>query len=140
MQETRNQPRNKMHFPLFQSVVQVLTNSCTLQRVVVSLEDVHVITNPLLNEECEEGRGKAEDESHEPENVHADVGFRWLERREWGRRSGRDGDLWSDGEDLLGDLIKKGDILLEIIHHLVLRVNVEVLLAVNYECGEDSGK
>ena len=101
---------------------------------------MHVITNPLLHENCEEGCGKTEDESHEPENVHADVGFYWFERREWGWRSGRYGDLWSDGEDLLRDLIKEGDILFEVIHHLVLRVDFEVRFAVNYECGKDSGK
>ena len=66
---------------MFQSVVQVLSKSCTLQRVAVSLEGVHVIANPLLNEECEEGCRKAEDEGHEPESVHADVAFQWFERR-----------------------------------------------------------
>ena len=100
---------------------------------------MHVIANPLLSEDCEEGRSKTEDESHEPENVHADVGFRRFERRKWGR-SGRNGDLWSDGEDLPGDLIKEGDILLEVIHHLVLGVDFQVLFAVDYECGKDSGK
>ena len=100
---------------------------------------MHVIANPLLGEDCEEGRDKTEDESHEPENVHPDVGFRWFERREC-QRSGIDGDLWSNGDDLPGDLIKEGDILLEVIHHLVLRVDFQVLFAVNYECGKDNGK
>ena len=140
VQETRNCLCDNKHTPSFQSVVQVLSNSCTLQRVTVPLEDVHIIADPLLNEDCEEGRGKTEDESHEPENIHADVGFRWFERRELGRRSGRDGDLWSDGEDLPRDLVKEGDILLEVIHHLVLGVNFQVLFAINYECGKDSGK
>ena len=139
MQESRNCLCNNRHVPSFQVVVQVLSKSCTLQRVAVPLEDVHVFTDPLLDEDCEEGRGKTEDESHEPENVHADVGFRWFERRGWGR-SGRDGDLWSNGEDLPRDLIEEGDILLEVIHHLVLGVDCQVLFAVDYECGKDSGK
>ena len=94
---------------------------------------MHVIADPLLHEDGEEGCGKTKDESHEPENVHADVVSRWCERRKGGRRSGRYGDIWSDGEDLLRDLIKEGDILLEVIYHLVLGVDLEVSLAVNYE-------
>ena len=140
MQETRNCLCNNRHVRSFQSVLQVLSKSCTLQRVAVPLEDVHVIANPLLGEDCEKGCDKTEDESHEKENVHADVGFQWFERREWERRSGRDGNLWSDGEDLSGDLIKLGDILLEVIHHLVLWVDLQVLFAVNYESGKDSGE
>ena len=119
--------------------MQVFSNSRTLQRIAVSLEDVHVIADPLLHEDGEEGCGKTKDESHEPENVHADVGFRWFER-EWGRRSGSYGGLWSDGQYLLGDLVKEDDILLEVKHHLVLRVDFEVSFAVNYECGKDGRK
>ena len=114
--------------------------SRNLQRFAVPLDGVHIIANPLLNQGCEEGCGKTEYESYKPENVHTDVGFQWFERREWERRSGRDGNLRSDGEDLLGDLIKEGDILLKVIHHLVLGVDFQVLFAVDYECGKDSGK
>jgi len=33
------------------------------------LEDVHIIANPLLDEDRKEGSKKTEDEGHEPEQV-----------------------------------------------------------------------
>jgi len=105
VQETGDRLGDNGHVPSFASFVQVLSKSCTFQGVAVSLKDVHVITNPLLDEDCKECCQETEDEGHEPENVYADIGGRWLEIRERGWRSGRDGNLWSKGGDLLGNLI-----------------------------------
>ena len=52
MQATRNCFCNIGYVSALQSIVQVLTKSCTLQRVVVSLADLHVIAHPLLHEDC----------------------------------------------------------------------------------------
>ena len=54
--------------------MQVLPESRTLQGVAVPLEDMHVIANPLLDEGCKECCEETEDEGHEPEDIHADVG------------------------------------------------------------------
>jgi hypothetical protein len=85
--------------------MQVLSESGTLQRVAISLKNVHVITNPLLDKDRKECCGETEDEGHEPENVYANVRSGWLESREGGRRSRRDGNLWNDSGDLVGNLI-----------------------------------
>jgi len=69
------------------------------------LKDVHVITNPLLDEDRKECCGETEDEGYEPENVYANVGCGRLESREGGWRSRRDGNLWNDGGYLVGNLI-----------------------------------
>ena len=61
------------------------------------MEDMHIIANPLLNEDRNECSKETEDEGHEPENIHTDVRCRWIERRERRWWSGRDGNLWGDG-------------------------------------------
>ena len=52
--------------------MQVLSKPRALQRVAVSLENMHIVPNPLLNEYGKECRGKTEDQSNEPESVHPD--------------------------------------------------------------------
>ena len=103
--------------------MQVLSKPGTFQRVAVPLEDVHVIANPLLDEGGKERRGETKYKSHEPENVYADVGCQGFESRERGWGCGRDGNLWDDGRNLVGNLIHDGDILLEVIDHLVCRAD-----------------
>jgi hypothetical protein len=63
------------------------------------------MTNPLLDKDSKECCGETEDEGHEPENVYADVGCRWVEIRERGWWSRRDGNLWNDGGYLVRNLI-----------------------------------
>ena len=120
--------------------MQVLSKARTLQRIAISLEDMHVIANPLLDEDCKECCRKAENEGHEPEGIHPDVGCQRFECRERSRGGRRDGDLRRDGGDLMRNLIEDDNILSEVIHHLVCRTDFQVLFAVNYECGECSGK
>jgi len=50
-----------------------LSKPRTLERIAVSLEDMHIIANPLLNKDRHECRGKAENERHEPESIHTDI-------------------------------------------------------------------
>ena len=101
---------------------------------------MHVNPNPLLNEYREECCGKAEDEGHEPESIHADVKWRWAESgvRRW--RRGRDGDLGGDRGYLLRNLCEHCDVLLQVVYHLVFWAYAQILLAVDYERGESSGK
>ena len=120
--------------------MQILSKSRTLQRVTVPLEDVHIIANPLLDESREKCCRKTEDESHEPEGIHDDVGSQWIESGERGWGSRRDGELRSDKGNLAGNLIEHSDVLLEIIHHLVGGADFQVLFAIDYECGENSRK
>ena len=61
------------HVPSFASFEQVLADSKILQRIAVSLEDMHITANPLPNEDRQECRQKAEDEGHEPENIDTDI-------------------------------------------------------------------
>jgi len=100
-----------------------LSDPSTLQRVAVSLEYVHIITDPLLDEYREECGGKAEAEGHEPKHIYTDVGHGWAKRRIRGRRCRRDRNLWSDGREFLGDLRKDGGMLFEVIHHFVCGVD-----------------
>jgi hypothetical protein len=60
------------------------------------LEDMHIIANPLLNKDRKECSKKTEDEGHEPENIYTDIRCGWIEHRERGWWSGRDGKLWGD--------------------------------------------
>jgi len=60
-------------YHLSQAIMQVLSKPSTLEGIAVPLEDMHVIPNPLLDKYREECGEKAEDEGHEPENIHADV-------------------------------------------------------------------
>ena len=82
MKETRHCLCDDGHVPSLAAFVQVLPNPSTLQRVAISLEDMHVISNPLLDKGCEECCGKAEDEGHEPKGIHTDIGCRWVESGE----------------------------------------------------------
>jgi len=77
--------------------MQVLTKSSTLQGITVSLEDMHIIANPLLNKDREERSEKTTDEGQEPESIYAYVRDRWVEFRERRWWSGRDGNLWDNG-------------------------------------------
>ena len=120
--------------------MQVLPKPGALQRVAVPLEDVHVIANPSLDEGGKECRGETEYKGHEPENVNADLGCQWFESMERGPRSGRDGNLWSDGGNLVGNLIQDGDILMKVIDHLVCGADFQVLFAVEYERSKGGGE
>jgi hypothetical protein len=60
------------------------------------LENMDIITNPLLNEDRQECCQKAKGEGHEPENIDMDVGCQWIKCRERRRWSGRNGNLWGD--------------------------------------------
>ena len=138
MEKTRHSFRHHGHVPPFTAFIQVLPKPGTLQGVAVSLEDVHVVPNPLLDKYCEESCCEAEDEGHEPENVNAHDRWSWTEggeSRGWRQRGGK---LWGDGGDLLRDLIEHSDVLPEVKHHLICRVHIQVLLAVDYERGERS--
>jgi hypothetical protein len=117
-----------------------LSDPSTLQRFAVSLEYKHIIADPLLDENREECRGKAEAEGHEPERIYTDVGCGWIERRVRGRWRGRDGNLWGDGRELLGDLGKDGGMLFEVIHHFVCGVDFQVLFTIDHERCKGSGK
>jgi hypothetical protein len=101
---------------------------------------MHVIANPLLDEDRKECRRKTEDKGHKPKGVYAYDGWRRVESRERGWRSGRDRNLWGDGGDLLGYLNKDSVILLKVIDRLVCGADFQVLFAVDYERGEGSGK
>ena len=77
--------------------MQVLSKSRTFQRIAITLEDIHMFANPLLNEDRKERSKKAENEGHEPENVYTDVRCRWIECRERRWWSRWDGNLWGEG-------------------------------------------
>jgi len=94
VKETRYCLGHNRHVPSLATFIQVLSNSGALQRVVVSLKDVHIIPNPLLDEGRKECGRKTENEGHEPKHVHANIGCGWIESRESGWRSQRDGELW----------------------------------------------
>ena len=74
MKETGYSLREDRHVQTLGAFVQVLPDPSTLQRVTVSLEDMHVVSDPLLYECCEECRGKAEYKCHEPKGIHTDIG------------------------------------------------------------------
>ena len=101
---------------------------------------MHIIANPLLNEDRKERGKKTEDEGHEPENIYSDVRCRWVECRErrWWR--GRDGNLRGDGGQLHGNLREDGRLLSEVIHGFICGARFQVLLAINYESSEGSRK
>ena len=63
MQESRYRLCCNRHVPSIRSFIYVLSDPGTLQRVAVSLEDVHVIADPLLDKYREERCGKAESEA-----------------------------------------------------------------------------
>ena len=73
MMKTRQSFRYNRHVPLFTAIMQVLSKPRTLQGVTVTLEDVHVIRDPLSDKYRDKCRGKAEGEGHEPESIQADV-------------------------------------------------------------------
>ena len=80
----------------FGSFTQVLAQSSTLQQITVPLEDMRIITNPLLNENRQERCQKTRDEGHEPESISTDIRCHWIERQvlaEWKNRN-----LWRDGD------------------------------------------
>ena len=55
MYEERNGVNHHGHPPPSGTLVQKLSDSRTLEGVIVSLEDVHVFADPLLDESCGEG-------------------------------------------------------------------------------------
>ena len=120
--------------------MQVLSQSGTLQRVAISQEDVHIIANPLLDEDREECCTKTEHEGHEPKSVYTNVVGGWFESGECRGRNGRDRSLWGDGGNLLGNLCEDDDVLLEVVNSLVCGVDFQVLFTINDECGESSRK
>ena len=86
--------------------------------------DLHVVTNPLLNKQCEECCHETKDEGHEPQRVYENVGGGWYESRVGRWRGGGDRDLGSDGGDLLGDLSENDRMLFEVIDRLICRVDL----------------
>ena len=66
------------HAPEFNTVVEVLSNACNLQRVAVTAEDVHVVPGPPLDEGGKECGRKTAHEAHEPVGIHPDVRRRWV--------------------------------------------------------------
>ena len=133
MKETRYRLSNGRHVPSLRTFEQVLSNPGTLQRVTVSLEDMHIISDPSLDNDREKSRRKTEHEGYEPKRIHAEIGRGGVERRErrwWGSR---DGELWDNERDLLRDLGEHCNILLEVVHHLVWRVRFQIFFTVDYE-------
>src|SRR5260221_242519 len=74
VEETRYCVCDNRHVPSFRSLVQVLPKPGVFQSITVPLEDMHIITHPLLDEGGEERRGETEDEGNEPEDIDADIG------------------------------------------------------------------
>ena len=97
MKKSRDSLGHHPHVPAIASFIQVLSKSSTLQRVTILLEDMHIIMNSLLNEDCKKCGKEAKGEGHEPESVYTDVRCQWIEHRERRWWSGRDGDLWGNG-------------------------------------------
>ena len=97
MKKSRDGLRHHRHVPSIASFIQILSESSTLLRIAIPLKDMHVIANPLLNEDRKERGKKAEDEGHEPESIYSDVRWRWIERRERRWWHGRYGNLRGDG-------------------------------------------
>ena len=133
MKESRYCLSNHGHAPSLQTFIQILSYPGALQRVTVSLEDMHIISDPLLDEDREKCRRKTERQGHEPKRIDTDIGCRWIESRERGRWGSRDSELWDNKGNLLRDLGEHSDILLEIVHHLVWWVRFQILFAVDYE-------
>jgi hypothetical protein len=104
------------------------------------LEDMHIITNPLLNEDRKERSKKTEDEGHEPKDIYTDVRRRWIEHRERRWWSGRDGNLWGDGGELDRDLGEDSRMLSKVIHRFICGARLQVLFAIDYESRESSRK
>ena len=140
MKKTRYRLSDDRHIPSFGAFVQVLPNPGTLQRVIVSLEGMHVVSDPLLDECREKCRRKAENKGHEPKGIHTDIRCRWVEGGERGRWYRWDGDLWNYGGYLLRDLRKHRDILLQVVYCLICRARLQILFAVDYEGSESSRK
>jgi hypothetical protein len=115
-----------------------LSNPGTLQRVVVSFKDNHVIPNPFLHKDRKKCCRKAEGECHEPESVHKEIRFRWVESRVRGWRGGRDGELWGYEGDLLRDLGEHLDVLLQVVYCLICGVRLQALFAVDDKRSDDS--
>src|SRR5579863_8107421 len=101
MKETRYCLGKNGHVPSLRTLIQVLSNPGTLQRVTVSLEDMHIISDPLLDKNSKECRRKTECEGHEPKRIHAEIRRGWIESRERGRRGSRNGELWDNKGNLL---------------------------------------
>jgi hypothetical protein len=101
---------------------------------------MHIIPDPLLNKYRKECCGKVECEGHEPKRIYTDTGCRWAERREWGRWSRGNGNLWSYGSKLVGNLREKGGMLFKVINHLICGANLQVLFAINHKRSEGSRK
>ena len=73
MDERRDSVDHHRHVPLFRTFIEELSHPCTLEGMVVPLENVHVVADPLLDDRCGEGGSQTEDQAHEPVNVHSDV-------------------------------------------------------------------
>jgi hypothetical protein len=140
MEKTRYSFSNPRHVSSFRSLMQILPQSSTLQGITVLLEDMHIIVDPLLNEDRNKCCRKTEDEGHEPENIDAYVRGQWVEFWESWWWSGRDGDLWGNGGKLLGNLREDGRMLLKVVHHFILGFDLQVCFAINHKCREGSRK
>ena len=73
MKKSRDSLGHHPHVPAIASFVQVLSKSSTLQRVAILLEDMHIIANPLLNEDHKKCSKEAKGKGHEPESVYTDI-------------------------------------------------------------------
>jgi hypothetical protein len=124
MQKSRDNLGHPRHVPSFPSFIQVLPKSGILQRIAVPLEDVHILADPLLNEDCQECCQKAKGEGHEPENIYTDVRCRRIGHRERRRWSRRNRNLWGNRGYLYGDLREDGRVLSEVIDSFVCMVRL----------------
>jgi hypothetical protein len=106
----------------------------------VSLKDMHIVSDPLLYKGCHKCSGKAENKGHKPKGIHTDIGWGWVESRKRGRRSRRDDDLRDYRGDLLRDLGKNRNILLQVVHRLICWTRCQTLFDVDYECSESRRK
>lgn len=63
----------RSHAPAVNTVVEVLSNPCNLQRVAVPAEEEHVLPGPPLNEGGKKCGRKTAHKTHEPVGIHPDV-------------------------------------------------------------------
>src|ERR1700761_2350265 len=74
-----------------------LSKSRSPQWVVVSLKDLHIRSDPLLNKNCKERRRQTAYETDDPASVYPNVRKQWCECRVGWRGGGWDGNLLGGG-------------------------------------------
>ena len=111
--------------------MQILAQLSTLQRITVPLGDMNIIVNPFLNENRQDRCQKTEDVmmDHGPlaESIYTDTRRQWIEGRGrgWRRKNRTCGALKNLRED--------GQVLSEVIHHLIHGADLQVLFAIDNE-------